>query len=546
MKKILLICFLLTSGVLAFAQTTYNVTTIAENSASQAWSNSRGMAINPSGDLIVAVRNKHCIRRIKLPSNVADTIAGTTVTGYVDSPDPALAQFKSPVGVAVDAAGNIYVAEANHVIRKIATNGAVTTIAGTSTTTAGVTTGASGSTDNTDPLLAKFNGPIGVAIATNGDLFVSDVNGIRKIAIISSGVYGAVTTLATGFSTIIGQLVLDVAGDILVISTTDGLVKVNKTTGVKTTIVAGGGTGVRKSDGTSDDDGTLSTGKIGSGYGLAINNTSGDIYVIQAGTSFIRRINIAQNIVESILGGIKSANNAPIDGVGITEKEADATKTLALFNSPQGGVVAPDGSLYVGDTNNSSVRKVTLSPPSPLPVDLISFTAKLESNIVKLDWTTASEKNSSRFEILRSENGSNFAVIGSVNAAGDANIKNYYSFKDNSPLAGIGYYQLRQIDKDGKSKIYAVQAVKFGLQQSFLKVYTSVSNAEVKVFASLEVGGNASLTITDIQGRVVYTSNVALATGQSEISLPLSLTSGLYVATLNVGSEVMVTKFVAQ
>ena len=109
---------------------------------------------------------------------MVSTLAGSGTSGYTDGTGTS-AQFNSPTGVAVDGAGNVYVADqGNHRIRKITTSGVVSTLAGST----------SGYTDGTGTS-AKFNNPIGVAVDGAGNVYVADQGNhrIRKITDIRCG-----------------------------------------------------------------------------------------------------------------------------------------------------------------------------------------------------------------------------------------------------------------------------------------------------------------------------------------------------------------------
>lgn len=143
-----------------------------------------GIATDASGNVYVADRDNHIIRKIT-PAGVVTTFAGLAASaGSVDG-SGAAARFYMPSGVAVDASGIMYVADTyNHTIRKISTTGVVTTLAGTA--------GLNGSADGSGAA-ARFYLPMGIATDANSNVYVADYNSqtIRKIT-----PTGVVTTLA--------------------------------------------------------------------------------------------------------------------------------------------------------------------------------------------------------------------------------------------------------------------------------------------------------------------------------------------------------------
>ena len=172
------------------------------NSEAQ-FSGPTGIAVDKVGNLYVADQFNSVIRRmVPLGTNwIVSTIAGTAgISGDKDGAD-GLARFSSPTGVAVDGAGNVYVAdEANNDIRMIApagTNWIVTTLAG----------GTQGSLDGTNTS-AQFFGPSGVAVDTKGRIFVADQFNCLIRLITPAGAIWTVTTIAgqsvAGFSNGLG------------------------------------------------------------------------------------------------------------------------------------------------------------------------------------------------------------------------------------------------------------------------------------------------------------------------------------------------------
>src|SRR5688572_13902913 len=133
-----------------------------------------GIAIAPSGDVYVSDTGNHTIRRIT-PAGSVTTIAGTAgQSGLADGLGTA-ARFNSPLGLAVSTDGTIFVADSgNHLIRAISPARTVTTLAGRAETWG---------TEDGNGSNARFNGPLGIAISSDGEIFVSDANNhtIRRI-----------------------------------------------------------------------------------------------------------------------------------------------------------------------------------------------------------------------------------------------------------------------------------------------------------------------------------------------------------------------------
>lgn len=141
-----------------------------------------GIAVDASGNVYVADADNNMIRKISA-AGVVTTLAGSTIVGSSDGPGAA-ARFNHPSGIAVDAYGVCYVADqGNNMIRKITTAGVVSTLAGNSI--AGLVNGSG--------LLARFNHPVGIDVDALGNLYVGDQNNneIRKVS-----ATGTTTTIA--------------------------------------------------------------------------------------------------------------------------------------------------------------------------------------------------------------------------------------------------------------------------------------------------------------------------------------------------------------
>ena len=143
-----------------------------------------GLAVDEAGNVYVADTGNNRIRKIT-PEGVVSTIAGSGAAGYSDGP-AAQAKFDGPVGISLDTRGNLYVADSyNDRIRKVSAEGQVTTVAGAG----------QGYADG-DAVSARFDTPCGVIVAADGSLIVADT-GNNKLRRVSAT--GQVTTLNFGF-----------------------------------------------------------------------------------------------------------------------------------------------------------------------------------------------------------------------------------------------------------------------------------------------------------------------------------------------------------
>ena len=268
-------------------------------------------------------------------------LAGSSGTAGSADGTGAAALFRDPYGLALDSSGNLYVADkANDTIRMVTASGVVTTLAGTP--------GGVGTTDGTGAA-AQFNQPVGLAVASGGVIYVADSanHTIRKIA---SG--GVVTTLAgapgkagyidaTGGSAEFNQpygIAIDGSGNLYVTELGNNTVRMVTSGGVVTTLA-----GTAGSAGSTDGTGTAA--RFNQPIGIAID-ASGNLYVADSTNNTIRKI-ASGGVVTTLAGSPGSAGTA------------DGTGSAARFHSPRGMATDAAGNIYVTDSENCTIRKVT-------------------------------------------------------------------------------------------------------------------------------------------------------------------------------------------
>ncbi len=305
-----------------------------------------GMAVDASGNAYVADTNNDTVRKVSLFGAVT-TLAGSAGNPGSSDGTGAAAGFNSPDGVTVDGSGNVYVADTeNSTIRKITPAGVVTTLAGSA--------GNPGSSDGSGSA-ARFRVPIGVAVDSSGNVYVSDSGNytIRRITPAgmvttlagSAGVSGSAngTGGAASFGGL-GGLALDASGNIFVADETS----VRKVTATGSVSTLAGTPGV---SGSSDGSGAGAT--FGAINAVALDG-SGNLFVTDQDT--IREITPA-GVVTTVAGVAGVVGSA--DGMG----------QAARFDFPNGIAIATGGALLVADSGNNSVRQLSsmvLSPGTPI------------------------------------------------------------------------------------------------------------------------------------------------------------------------------------
>lgn len=248
------------------------------------------VAVDAAGNVYIADTRNQRIRKVTVKTGIITTVAGSRDNGFAGDGGPAnAAQLSKPSAVAVDAAGNIYISDyGNNRIRKVTlATGVITTIAGNGTE------GYSG--DGAAATAAELNNPKGLAVDAQGNIYVADFgnNCIRKI------------TPSGTISTIAG----------------------NNTSGF------------------SGDGGAATAAQLNNPAGIAID-AQGNIYIADAGNNRIRKI--AAGNITTIAGNGKTAfsgNYVPA--------------ATASLNNPSGVAIDASGNLYIAETGNNRIRKIS-------------------------------------------------------------------------------------------------------------------------------------------------------------------------------------------
>lgn len=164
-----------------------------------------------------------------------------------------------------------------------------------------------------------------------------------------------------------------------------------------------------------------------------------------------------------------------------------------------------------------------------LPVQLTTFTATPLSKIVKLDWSTASEKNSSHYEIERSKEGKVFENIGSLKAMGNSVSKSNYTFMDEKPQFGINYYRLKMMNIEGTYEYSTIKTAIIQGEKTLVTVFPNPTSDETYVNILSPNETTASIKLYNGQGQNLKIVLPKLNIGDNTLPLELTdLPSGTY------------------
>ncbi|MFT7033284.1 MAG: hypothetical protein ACJA2S_001790 [Cyclobacteriaceae bacterium] len=170
-----------------------------------------------------------------------------------------------------------------------------------------------------------------------------------------------------------------------------------------------------------------------------------------------------------------------------------------------------------------------------LPVELIEFKGQIEDDKVVFNWSTASEKNNDYFEILKSEDGITFSAIGKISGNGTSNLVNHYDYVDQHPKYGINYYQLRQVDYDGKNEFFSVILAIYGSSRELVSHMVVWPNPVTErrfnvVIDNYQITGIPTISLIDLQGGVLLKES--FSPNSNSISIDASgtrINSGIYI-----------------
>ncbi|HWZ50950.1 MAG TPA: hypothetical protein VNW54_05755 [Granulicella sp.] len=293
-----------------------------------------GVVMDSAGNLFIADSVDNVIRKVAARTGIISTVAGTGTAGYSGNGGPATrAELNGPSGVAVDGAGDLYIADSsNNVIREVA--------AGTGTISTVVGTGAAGS----------LNAPQAVAVDAAGNLFISD-NGSGRILMLAAGTTTISIVVGSGLSLPRG-IAVDGAGNLYIADAGNNRIVMlaNAASGTGTPVtLAGNGTA-----GYGGDRGPATSANLAGPHGVGVDG-AGNLYIADTSNNVIRRVANAATgtgTITTVVGDSTAGYNG--DGIAATNAE---------LNQPAAVAIDAAGDLYIADASNGRVREAAVSVP---------------------------------------------------------------------------------------------------------------------------------------------------------------------------------------
>jgi hypothetical protein len=173
---------------------------------------------------------------------------------------------------------------------------------------------------------------------------------------------------------------------------------------------------------------------------------------------------------------------------------------------------------------------------TPLPVELVSFLGACDNGVVNLTWKTASEQNSSHFDVEKSADGETWRVLATIPSAGTSNELLTYQTVDNSGTNGSNYYRLRQVDIDGKEKLYDPIFVSCNENGNLFKTLPNPSDASFQVLVNNNsLIGKATIKVIDTKGTIVSMKEIQVEEGTNLFYLNENMAPGIYYISISNG-----------
>jgi hypothetical protein len=275
-----------------------------------------------------------------------------------------------------------------------------------------------------------------------------------------------------------------------------------------------------------------------SGRPIATSFTENDSLAHTAWTTWYGPVNATPGSWGTVI-----PNNLATGIRGIKFYEADGTE-ITLSNSPTPNISNNgvwNGVSTVNLSGGPTAVTINSIAGSTVPITLLSFTGLAKNDGIHLNWVTGQEINNKYFELSRSNDGRNFKAIATIDGSRYSLENKSYNYIDQSPENGANYYQLKQVDINGKSTTFNIVTVKFITTNEALNI-TGINDYEVNVSLKVTTPQTGSILYMSSDGRILFKKMVNLSSGIN-INIPVSKSqSNIGIISYVSGSEIKTIK----
>ncbi|CAN5575509.1 hypothetical protein BH11BAC1_BH11BAC1_07760 [soil metagenome] len=267
-------------------------------------------------------------------------------------------------------------------------------------------------------------------------------------------------------------------------------------------------------------------------FNIASANPANDTLIISINNGFSTVV--LENVVAATLPGMSQWVSKSF----LISSYITPTSNMRLF-------VYTADQAATGNALEAGFDFFSVSNNSPLPVELISFSATAMGQFNELTWITASELNNERFEIERSADGNNFIIIGVVEGAGNSTVTHTYKYQDPYSESGTIYYRLRQKDFDGTASLSEIIAVKRTEKPvQFASIFPNPATDVLMIALNKMNDEPTLLEIFDMYGKKIFTKDILSGTKTEKIDLKQAgFTPGLYQIRISDSNNFYHSKF---
>ena len=179
-----------------------------------------------------------------------------------------------------------------------------------------------------------------------------------------------------------------------------------------------------------------------------------------------------------------------------------------------------------------------------LPVELISFEGFCKNNHLTFEWVTASERNNAFFEVLYSENGKDWELLGKIEGAGSSQVVNVYQY--HSEKNRSGYYILKQTDQDGRSESFNPISISncMDLDKNEILAHYESENLKLSFFGNLRKGAHYTVQLMDQSGKTLESQSLKTELDVSFIKIQNELQPGVYIYSITSTNETLIGKMI--